>query len=107
MDHLPDADYHSQQGVLGEDDGQAGLLLDQKIYASKQGPAARKYDAPVNYISGKFRRRVFKSDLDGIEDAVDRLGQCVAYLVFVDRYRFWYSRYQVPPFDVFHPLLCI
>ena len=52
---------HGGQGIVGNSNRQSCFFSDQDFNILQQGAAAGKNDAPVNNISSKFRRRIFQS----------------------------------------------
>src|SRR2546422_7737715 len=84
-EHLARAQDHGRQRVLGNGDGQAGLLADALVEVLQQSASAREHDAPVGNIGGEFGRGALEGDSDGIEDGGHAFGERVPDLRIVNR----------------------
>ena len=78
----------------------AGLVLDQRIQPAQQRTAAREHDAPVDDITGQFRRRAFQRVLDGLDDAQQTFTHGVADFLGPDQDILRQAVHEVAAFDL-------
>src|SRR5512137_513918 len=73
VEHLARPEDDGRQRVLGDEDGQLGLLADPLIQVLEQRAAAGQDDAPVDDVRRELGRRPLQGDADGVDDGRDRL----------------------------------
>src|SRR5216684_5212693 len=58
--HFPRAQHHRRQRIVGDRNGQTGLLANSLVQIFQECSAARQHDAAVADVRGKFRRRALQ-----------------------------------------------
>src|SRR5512143_1752328 len=56
VQHLPGAEGHAGERIIGHRDGEIGLLAQELVQPPEQGAATREHDAFVHDVGGQLRR---------------------------------------------------
>lgn len=78
------ADGNAGQRIFGDRDGQAGLVAQFIVQTLQQRAAASQNDPLIHNVRRQFRRSIFQSDPDTLNDGADRFRQRVGDLALVD-----------------------
>src|SRR5215467_9374375 len=73
-EHLAGTEHDRSQRIVGDRNGQTGLLADALVQILEQRAAPGKDDAAVADVGGKFGRGALESDPHGVDDGGDALG---------------------------------
>lgn len=73
LDHRGGAEHHRVQGALGDEHGDADLVLQPGVEPAQQGTAAGEHDPSGDQVAGQFGRAPVEGGADGGDDPADRL----------------------------------
>ena len=99
------ASGHGAQRLGRHPNGQAGLLGDESIDSSQEGPAAAEHHAVFDQVGGQVGAATVQRGLDRLQDGLQRIGQGLADLFAGDGRLAGQAAYQVQPADFLHLLL--
>src|SRR5205814_327337 len=105
VQHLARPERHTRQRVIGDGDGEIGLLPKEEVQAFEESAAAGEDDTLVDDVGGQLGRRALEGGTDGVHDGHDRLAQRLADLVVADHDRLGDAVDQVAPLHLHGPTL--